>query len=107
MHLYELFACRALILVHLCVLLCILFYRFVASIKNLDLDSEYVNVGLVNRRFTSKNSELAHLNFGRRRSRTIPHSRLERPRLVDRKEAERVASFRDLGGLGGGGGGEI
>ena len=57
MHLYELFACLALILVHLCVLLCILFYRFMVSIKNLDLDSEYVNVGLVNGRLTRKNSE--------------------------------------------------
>ena len=57
MHLYELFACLALILMHLCVLLCILFERFVVSIKNLDLDSEYINVGLVSGRFTNKNSE--------------------------------------------------
>ena len=59
MHSYELFACLALILGHFCVLLCIFFYIFVVSIKNLDLDSEYVNVGLVNMRFTSK----AHMNF--------------------------------------------
>ena len=39
------------------VLLCIFFYSFVVSIKNLDLDSEYVNVGLINRRFTSKNQQ--------------------------------------------------
>ena len=57
MHLYELFACLALILMHLCVLLCNLFYRFVVSIKNLDLDSEYVNLGLVDGRFTNKNFE--------------------------------------------------
>ena len=53
MHLYHLFACFALILVHLCVLLSILFYRFVVSIKNLDLDPKYLNVGLVNGRFTN------------------------------------------------------
>ena len=41
MHLYALLACLVLILVHLCVLLCIFFYSFVVSIKNLDLDSNY------------------------------------------------------------------
>ena len=41
MHLHALLACLALILVHLCVLLCILFYSFMLSIKNLDLDSQY------------------------------------------------------------------
>ena len=41
MHLYALLACLALILVHLCVSLCILFSHFVVSIKNLDLDSNY------------------------------------------------------------------
>ena len=50
MHLYELFACLALILMHLCALLCIFFYRFVVSIKNSDLDSKYVNVGLIDQR---------------------------------------------------------
>ena len=57
MHFYELFACLALILVHLRVLLCIFFYRFVVLFENLEWDSEYVNVGLVNGWFTSKNSE--------------------------------------------------
>ena len=137
MHLYELFACLALILVHLCVLLCILFYGFVVSIKILDLDSEYVNVGLINGRFTGKNS---HLIFWKEEKPYYPRlsprapsvvrqtlkvgkgkhmegggfpqtwDEEETPRLRQNKawkkwkEGERVASFRDLGSLGGGGG---
>ena len=37
----RLLACLALISVHLCVLLCLLFYSFVVCIKDLDSDSKY------------------------------------------------------------------
>ena len=82
MHLYELFACFALILVHLCVLLSIFFYRFLVSIQNLDLDSEYVNVGIV--KVYWQEFLMAHLNFWKEEKPTIPHFRLPRPWLLNR-----------------------
>ena len=57
MHLQEMFACLAFVLVHLCVFSCIFMYRFVISMKNIDLDSEFVSVGFVDTSFISKNSE--------------------------------------------------
>ena len=85
MHLYELFASLALILVHFRVLWCILFKRFVVSIKNLDLDSEYVNVGRGPRQREVYQQEFraAHVNFWKEEKPDY-HSRPERPRLLDR-----------------------
>ena len=47
----------------MCVVVHPFLYRFMVSIKNLDLDSEYVNVGLVNGRFTNKNPKQRIGNF--------------------------------------------
>ena len=59
-------------------------YGFVVSIKNSDLDSKYINVGIVNGRLPARIPNGASEFFGRRRSQTIPHSCLELPRLLDR-----------------------
>ena len=67
----------------LMLLLCILFSRFVVSIRNLDLDSEYVNVGLVNGGLPARtlNSASECLEGGEA---GLSPTRVERPQLLDR-----------------------